>query len=260
MAGSSVYVNPRRKPANTIMSVEDDGVWTAGNSFTVKVRQYEVIYSQGSHDPDPPAWVEQWGYSLLGWGDLHQVTNKEVFTTAGEEAYALKDVPNSDGTNDDPYISQSGLITPTTWTKAERTHLYFNGPPDIVAGDIDWGEEMTYSIAIPADIDVGTYYLIYTGWYRFKVFGGDFTIATELVRYAYPITILGAGAGVSTSFPESRSPQYNPDVVWDETGGADGLGEWVDIDSGITSLGGGRYGKQIIAVSERGQIFFGGLS
>lgn len=62
----------------------------------------------------------------------------------------------------------------------------------------------------------------------------------------------------STQFPESRPAGYGENQVWDPDGDG-GVGGFTDDLADLTTLGGGRYGKQLIAVSGSGDIYFGGL-
>ncbi len=57
------------------------------------------------------------------------------------------------------------------------------------------------------------------------------------------------------AFPEDRPGSYDPDQVFDES-----ANDWVDIDSGdvlASGLGGARYNKQIVVVSDQGKIYYG---
>jgi len=59
-------------------------------------------------------------------------------------------------------------------------------------------------------------------------------------------------------WPDDRPAGYDVTKVFDES-----ANDWVDIDSGdvqASGLGGGRYGKQIVVVSEQAKIYYGGLS
>ena len=49
-----------------------------------------------------------------------------------------------------------------------------------------------------------------------------------------------------------RFPDYDPDQVFDES-----ENDWTSTPSDLTTLGGGRYGKHIIAISGQAKIFFG---
>ena len=61
----------------------------------------------------------------------------------------------------------------------------------------------------------------------------------------------------TTSFPIDRPIDYAQDDEWDNDGG-DGTGGWTSDLSDLTTLGGGRYGKQFVAVGHR-KIYFGEL-
>ena len=60
------------------------------------------------------------------------------------------------------------------------------------------------------------------------------------------------------AFPEDRPGGYDPDQVFDES-----ANEYVDIDSGdvqASGLGGGKYGQQLVTLSDQGKIYFGALT
>ena len=60
------------------------------------------------------------------------------------------------------------------------------------------------------------------------------------------------------AFPAARPGTYNPDKFWDEENQA-----WYAAGTAIGSArlkqAGGRYGKQLITLSNQGKIYFGAL-
>lgn len=68
--------------------------------------------------------------------------------------------------------------------------------------------------------------------------------------------VYGITADEITPFPQDRPNDYNPDDEWDPNGGEGGTGGWTSDPWDLASLGGGRYGKQLVVVGHR-KIYFG---
>ncbi len=262
MAASDLYFNPSVPPATRITAVENDGAWEPGGTYSISARHYTVIYSQGSHDPEPglPDWIEQWGYEILGFHNTIQTnaSKRLLFTEAGEPSYVLKNVPYTQSVNSDPYISSSGLVATVTWALDSSSTVYNNSSPDVISGDTDYAVDVTYSVTLPADIVEGTYYILYGGYYRFAISGSDWTITTEYLRIKQSIEVVAAGASAPAIWIKGRPVDYDPDAVWDPNApGGSGNGNWT-TPSALTTAGGGQYHRQLVVVGDR-QIYYGDL-
>ena len=278
MAVSTLWDAPYTTPDTTIISVEDDGVWLPGGTYDIKFRRYSVwkVYRT-----ETDGFINQndWEYNLVPWEDFAGSTSYDWLPIQPNEgclfkssSYASKYKTNSvpfdepdENSDDNIYLADpTDLLEGTAWSKISQTTIYNTSQGDFPAGyswSVDSSLEYVYRVTIPADIESGNYSLLYIGHKRLEEFSPDPDRITEneiFYREYYPITIGVPGSSSPAPFPAERLDDYDPDQIFDES-----ENDWTAIDSGdvlASGLGGGRYGQQIVVVSDQAKIYFGGLS
>lgn len=271
MALSPLWYHPLSPPDTRVVSVENDGAWEAGGTYEVVVREYFVIKVDFNASP---ATIEYtWQYNLVPfedyWGgfvyekDFFEVDEGGLFKNEAEAKKYVSNRPqffaNETNTPNKYWSDPTPLLQESAWNKDSRVEVYNNDTPG--SFNLDSSDLLTYSVTIPSDTPEGNYVLKYVGVY-FELRNRALPILRNTMFFEeyIPITVGSpTSSGVSFSFPESRPDEYDEESVWVPSY-VDGIpSDWGDITD-LTTLGGGRYGKQLIAVSDQGEIYFGALT
>lgn len=246
-----------------IISIENNGVWVRGGTYTVTWYEYRWFLSV-PNPPDPADLYYKYGLvpfypSGASSGAAYAGYTKLTFST-----YSLADDFDS--------ISDNGITKGSYYTSWDSPDLMNNditftvsqGSDEGGIGPRDGGATTEFlnkylwtgTFTVAADAVSGEYVLAYLGFEWELLFDNSKTV-TEFQRVYYPITILeSAGSSVPATFPKERRDNYGPDDIWDEDSGT-----WKNPNEvNPSALGGGRYNQQLVVVSDQGKIYFRSLS
>ena len=269
MAGSDLYNAPFTPPSTTIVSVGSDGIWVPGGTYDVTFRSYSVWYTL---DYDFGT-VEKWSYYLAPIRDFacasfyvlrpFQPNEGGLFKSEGyTKSYKGQPTPFGFPTKTSPdnsYLTDpTPLLEGTAWSKISQTEIYDSE----FTWDADNSIEWVYRFTVPEDITTGAYTLLYMGHYTLSP-DTEATITENRIFYReyYPLQIGAVGSSPPSDWPEERPDVSDEDDVWNPeptTPPEDGTADWTSDPSDLTTIGGGRYNKQLVALGHR-QIYFGAL-
>lgn len=227
-----------------ILSIEDDGVWERG-------RTYEVIWMLHWTTGSPfevykLAPISEWGNEIGVFEITPGTTAAEsVFLSTDDgDSYALSGTGTGSGITKWLYDHWTDyrLFTLSNLTKTSSYDT------DIVGG-VGIGTVIS-TFTVPESVEPGTYYLAYMGFESVTDVNW-----VETLRTYFPITVLSEGGSNPAPFPESRPVNYNPDSEWNPKGGEFGGGAWTTPNQ-LTTLGGGRYNKQLVVLGHK-KLYFG---
>ncbi len=248
-----------------VVSLENDGVWQQGGTYTVTWFEYQWFFSINFVNPTSD-------YRFHGLYPLYPsgsgTSSYTGFTKLLFSTYSLADdfISVSDngvhiGSYYTTWDSPNLMNDDVTFTASKGSNLGGNGPHDGIPGSttqnlIKYLWTGTFTVA--QDATPGEFLLAYLGFRWTLSYPDGTNLVTETQRVYYPINIIaadgsGGGSNPVYGFPESRRDNYDPDTVWKESTGA-----WLD-PSALSSAGGGRYHKQLVVVSDQGKIYYGDL-
>ena len=233
-----------------IVSIENDGFWTMGQSYTV---------TWYYHYWDAPWIVNNYIYRIAPMMpyDLTQysinpanIVNPVFSTEDDADNYVVKS-PNGDRR----FVGLNWTEVSTLSMNSDISHSYTKG--DDLGGigptedHVYYNYFMTSTFVVSANAAPGEYILAYLGFYKNLVPSPD--VNTETQREYTTITILSPGSVPPAPFPVSDRPDdYDPGAVWDPLAGV-----WT-TPSALTTAGGGRFPRQIVAVGNL-KIYYGDL-
>lgn len=245
-----------------IESLENNGVWARGGTYTVT--WYYHFWLKTFADEFPSYYV----YKIApickagqASGSRIALIENPIFSTYSNADLYIKGVDS----NHSPEGTEGfwGLITPTLLDFADYTVLSMN--TDIThsfsrgsdlggtsGSDVYQKFLYTSTFVVAADAVLGEYVLGYMGFKR------DINInpseLSEQQRVYYPIKIVGTGGSAPATYPETRRDNYDPDQYFVEF-----ENKFTSDPADLTTLGGGRYGKQLVVLSDQGKLYFGAL-
>ena len=240
-------------PSQRIVSIEKEGVWERGGSYTVTWLHH--MWRDVYFDTDE---VEEYRLAPFRGPNLNEPLN-DVQPNPIYSTYTLADayVDMASGTNfrgfkrtDFTDISTLSMNTDISHASSRGSDLGGEGPLGNSQLYLSYLWTSTFTVA--SDATLGEYVMAYMGFHN-NVFPNP-DKHTETQRVYYPIHVVKDGVTSSpATFPQDRRDNYDPDKVFKESTNA-----WADRNA-LTTLGGGRYNKQIVTLSDQGKIFFGAL-
>ena len=237
-----------------IVSIENDGVWTQGGVYTVTWYQHDWIVNDGN---------DVYTYKLAPVRGPDVTGNYGVIANPVFSTYTKADlyIDIASGTNFRGFKSTDFTDYTTLSMNSDITHSATRGSdlggtgPDDGFGKFYFKFLWTSTFTVSATATLGEFVLGYMGFHNNLFPNPD--VHTETQRVYYPINIIESGGGFSapSSFPKARRDNYNPDQYFDEK-----TNLFTDTSSDLTTLGGGRYNKQLVVLSDQGKVYFGALT
>ncbi len=238
-----------------VISIDNGGVWTPGNTYTVTwyLHWWRIT------------WTNEILYRLAPVMELNVVAQQHyrnirniIFSTYTlADSYAFKSSPTGQFFDDSQFELYGSSVNTSIDADPDTTSLLTLDGVSADLGGIDPSDAGNgyASYLIPSTFKVasnttpGTYVLAYMG---FEITNNGGNTYIEKQRIYYPITITDSSGSIVGGFPKSRPDNYDPDDYYDPT-----TENWTSDPTDLTTLGGGRYRKQIVVVSNQGNIYVG---
>jgi len=236
-----------------IVSIEADGYWERGGNYTIT-----WYYYLWSTTIDSVIFTYVYGlFPIWPSGESVATSNYTSFTKLVYSSY----------TNADSFVKVGNSrlfrgIFYTTWDFPDlmNNDITFTATAGTIEGGVLTNPTRIFNkilytgiFTIAADATLGEYPLAYLGFKDIEELG-PINNSSETQRVYYPITITESGGDAPATYPPDRPDNYDEEDEFDE-----GENNWTSTRSDLTTLGGGRYGQQIVVVSEQNKIYFGAL-
>lgn len=267
------------------ITVQNDGVWDRGGSFTVEfAREFRVrqnvsatagvweTYQYSDFSPVTPYSLFRFGTGRTVSYNVFRVLRSQEYVVLPLEqaAYEYTD-PREESINDISWLVAPGF----TCFRVEQT-LGFDGfvipAPDGITLERVRQDTLIAHFSVDSSVAAGIYELAYKTWVLELFYDGEITEYNWYERKSERIFI---SVGFSNVFPAPRTGINREDNVWDPFPGSDGeggegdgmgswdgekynwgSGEWATLNA-LSTLGGGRYNQRLVVLGHR-QIYFGG--
>ncbi len=241
---------------NPFVSIEDNGYWKAGGTYDVTV--YETEEYEGYF----AGYLSNRTSGLLGTGSGGSVAGLYFNSKEGLiNDYGIANLFDTVRTfgssfyqafptlvNDSVTSGIIASVTPISETAVEDT----TGDQDTDYWYRKRTYQRTYRFVLSSTAPTGTHYLVSTLFKNDTIEDFDTGDAPETWVPELETAIMPININTAPPFPRDRLDDYDPDKEWDPD-----TETWVDQNA-LTTLGGGRYNKQFVAVGHK-KIYFSSL-